>query len=407
MAIDIRLMGPEHVDEFFRLHAAAFSEELHAEDVEVWRPEIPTLRTHAAFEGGAMVGSSVAAAYELTVPGERAVPCAGILAVGVLPTHRRRGILRGLMRAQLDDIREQGQSVAYLWASEASIYQRYGYGVGTLMASFKIRRTEIPFVRPIETPGRIRLVDKDEATKILPTVYEAVRPRRAGFVTRDEGRWADVFRDPPHERDGGTPLFYAIHETDSGTDGYLAYRAKEEWVPSIGPNSEITVEELLTASHNAYAALWRYVLDIDLVRTVKGFKRPVDEPLLHMLLEPRALDLSIRDGTWLRLVDVRAALEARGYAADDRLVLDLRDPFCSWNEGRWELEADPDGGSVKPSDADADLTLHVDDLAAMYLGAVAPSSLARAGRVEGPPEAIARADALFATAEAPWCPHIF
>jgi predicted acetyltransferase len=407
MDIDIRLMAPEHIDEFFRLHAAAFSEELHAEDIEVWRPEIGTLRTHAAFEGGTMVGSSAAASYELTVPGGRGVPCAGILAVGVLPTHRRRGILRGLMRAQLDDIREQGQPAAYLWASEASIYQRFGYGVGSLMASFKIRRTEIPFVRPVDTPGRIRLVDKDEAMKILPTVYETVRPRRAGFVTRDEGRWQDRFRDPEHERDGGTPLFYAVHEDDAGPDGYVAYRAKEEWLPSIGPNSEIMVEELLTSTDGAYAALWRYLLDIDLVRTVKGFKRPVDEPLLHMLLEPRALDLSIRDGTWLRLVDVGAALEARAYAADGRLVLEVRDPFCPWNEGRWELEAGRDGAEVRSSEDEPDLELHVEDLAAMYLGAVAPSALARAGRVEGSPEAIARADSVFATAEAPWCPHIF
>jgi predicted acetyltransferase len=407
MDVDIRLIGPEHLDEFFRLHAAAFSEEIKAEDIEVWRPEVEASRTFAAFEGDAMVGSTAAASKELTVPGARTVPCAGVLAVGVLPTHRRRGILRRLMRTQIDDIREQGQPVAYLWASEASIYQRFGYGVGTLMGSFKIRRTDIPFVRSLETPGRIRLVDKDEAMKVMPTVYDAVRARRPGFVTRDEIRWTDLFRDTERDRDGASPLFYALHETDAGPDGYLAYRAKEEWVPSLGPNSTIMIEELLNSSDDAYAALWRFVLDIDLVRTVKGFKRPVDEPLLHMLLEPRAVDLSVRDGTWLRLVDLPAALQARGYAGEGRLVLEVRDPFCSWNEGRWELEAGPDGGAVKSSDAEPDLVLHVDDLAAMYLGAVRAFSLARARRVEGSPQAVARADALFATAEAPWCPHIF
>jgi predicted acetyltransferase len=354
-----------------------------------------------------MVGSSAAADYQLTVPGPRQLSCAGILAVGVLPTHRRRGILRQIMRRQLDDIHERGQATAYLWASEASIYQRFGYGLGTYMGSLDLRRTDVPFVRPVEARGRVRLIPKDEAMKVLPTVYEAIRPHRAGFVTRDEGRWQDLFRDPEHHRDGASSLFYAIHETETGPDGYIAYRSKEDWAPSLGPNNTIDVEELLTATDDAYTGLWRYVLDLDLVRRVKGFKRPADEPLLAMLLEPRALDFSLRDGTWLRLVDIRAALEARGYAADDRLVLDVRDPFCSWNEGRWELTAGPEGGSVKPSDAEPDVTLHVDDLAAMYLGAVKPSSLARAGRVEGSPEAIARADASFATAEAPWCPHIF
>jgi predicted acetyltransferase len=275
------------------------------------------------------------------------------------------------------------------------------------MAGFHLRRTDLPFVRPLEALGRVRLVDKDEAMKIMPTVYEAIRPRRPGFVTREELIWKDLFRDPEHERDGATPLFYAVHESDDGTDGYIAYRSKESWAPSLGPNNTVDIEELLASTDHAYAALWRYVLDLDLVRSVKGFKRPVDEPLLHMLLEPRAVDLSIRDGTWLRLVDVRAALERRGYADEGRLVLDVRDEFCPWNEERWELEAGPEGASVTSSDAEPDLTLHADDLAAMYLGAVSAWSLARARRVDGSEDAIAQADALFATAEAPWCPHIF
>jgi predicted acetyltransferase len=406
MDLDIRLIGPEHIDEFFRMHAAAFSEEIRAEDIEAYRPMVAASRTWAAFEGDRMVGSTGADAYELTVPNGRTVPCAGIVAVGVLPTHRRRGVLRTLMRTQVDDIHEQGQPVAYLWASEGSIYQRFGYGLGSFMCSFDIRRTDIPFVRPLEPRGRMRLVDKDEAMKIMPSVYETVRARRPGFVSRDEHVWNDLFRDPEHEREGGTPLFYAVYETDS-VEGYVAYRAKEEWAPSIGPNSTVMLEELMSSTDEAYAVLWRYLLDLDLVRRVKGFRRPIDEPLVHMILEPRAVDLSVRDGTWLRLVDVRAALEARGYGGEGRLVLDVRDEFCSWNEGRWELESSPEGGSVRRSDADPDLTLQVDDLAAVYLGAVSPSSLSRALRVKGSSEAIARADAMFATAEAPWCPHIF
>jgi predicted acetyltransferase len=238
MDVDIRLIGPEHIDEFFRMHAAAFSEELRAEDIEAYRPMVAEDRTWAAFEGDRMVGSTGASAYELTVPHGRILPCAGVVAVGVLPTHRRRGVLRRLLRTQLDDIHEQDQPVAYLWASEGSIYQRFGYGIGSLMGSFDIRRTDIPFVRPLESRGRVRLVEKDEATKIMPAVYEKLRARRAGFVTRDEHVWNDLFRDPEHEREGGTPLFYALYETDS-VEGYVSYRAKEEWAPSVGPNSTV------------------------------------------------------------------------------------------------------------------------------------------------------------------------
>lgn len=407
MDIDIRLIGADHYEEFFRLHAAAFSEEIRPEDMEAWRPTLPSSPTHAAFDGNSMVGATSAAPFELTVPGGGFLPCAGITSVGVLPTHRRQGVLRRLMRAQLDDIRERGQPMAYLWASEASIYQRYGYGVGALMGSVDIRRTGTPFLRPFERRGRVRMIDRQEAMKIMPSVYERVRPTRPGFLGRDEIWWPVLFHDPEHERDGATPLFFVVHESDEGVEGYVAYRVKEEWDDSVGPNGAMRIEELMASTSDAYASLWRYCLDVDLVRRVKAWKRPADEPLLHMLVEPRALGLSVRDGTWLRLVDVRAALEARMYAAEGRLVLDLRDPFCPWNEGRWELEAGSDRADVRPSDSDPDVMLQVEDLAAMFLGAVAPSALARAGRIEASPEAVARADRLFATELAPWCPHVF
>jgi predicted acetyltransferase len=407
MDIEIRRIGAEHYEEFLRMLFSSFSEQHREDIVEAERPIFATSRTHSAFDGDAMVGSTSAAPFELTVPGGGFVPCAGITSVGVLPTHRRRGVLRQLMRTQLDDIREQGQLVAYLWASEATIYQRYGYGVGALMGSFDIRKSTNAFLRPFERRGRVRMVSGDEAMKIMPSVYERARPERPGFISRDEEWWKAIFRDPEYERDGATSLFFVIHEGDEGVEGYVAYRVKEGWEPDIGPDYTMTIEELMTATDHAYASLWRYCLDVDLVRRVKGWRRPADETLLHMLMEPRALSFSVRDGSWLRVVDARAALEARRYPTEGRLVLDLRDEFCSWNEGRWELEGGPDGATVKASQADPDVTLRAEELAATYLSAVRPSALARAGRIQGSPEAVRRADAMFATELAPWCPHVF
>jgi predicted acetyltransferase len=406
MNIEIRLIGEELYEDFLRMLFSSFSEQHREDIVEAERPVFASSRTHSAFEGDAMVGSTSAAPLELTVPGGF-VPCAGITSVGVLPTHRRRGVLRSLMRAQLDDIHEQGQPVAYLWASEATIYQRYGYGVGAFMGSFDIRESKNEFLRPFERRGRVRMVGRDEAMKIMPSVYERVRAERPGFIARDDVWWKVIFRDPEYERDGATSLFFVIHEGDEGVEGYVAYRVKEGWEPSIGPDYTMTIEELMTATDHAYASLWRYCLDVDLVRRVKGWKRPADETLLHILMEPRAVSLGVRDGTWLRVVDARAALEARRYAAEGRLVLDLRDETCSWNEGRWELEGGPDEATVERTDREPDITLTAQDLAAMYLGAVRPSALARAERIEGSPEALRRADAMFATDLAPWCPHVF
>src|SRR5262245_9642979 len=100
---------------------------------------LPVERVHAAWEGERAVGGASALPLLLTVPGGR-LPAAGVTAVGVLPTHRRRGILRALMRAQLDDCRRRGEPVAYLWATEDTIYGRFGYGIASVSGEIEIAR---------------------------------------------------------------------------------------------------------------------------------------------------------------------------------------------------------------------------------------------------------------------------
>jgi predicted acetyltransferase len=164
----------------------------------------------------------------------------------------------------------------------------------------------------------------------------------------------------------------------------------------------------MATTRDAYAALWRYCFDADLIRTVEGWKRPVDESLLYMLANPRGLGVRVRDGTWLRLVEAPAALEGRAYGTEGRLVFDLHDGFCPWNEGRWELEAGPDGAACRPATKEPDLVLGAGELASMYLGTVPAGGLARAGRVEEiTAGALGIADAMFASDPAPWCPYIF
>ena len=228
------------------------------------------------------------------------------------------------------------------------------------------------------------------------------------MIDRTE-KWANYrfHHDASHRRGNTSDPFFAIYETNDGAKGTVSYTIKDKWEYD-GPAQELDIDELLWTSEDAYAALWRYCFDVDLVRTVEGWKRPLDEPLLNMLLEPRALRFNYRDGTWLRLIDVAKALEARRYSHEGSITLEVRDDFAPWNDGTYELEGGPDGATCRPSDGSPDLSLRVEDVAASYLGAVSFRALAAAGRVtERNPGTLQTADAMFSSAVSPWCPWIF
>jgi predicted acetyltransferase len=408
MDAQIRTPREDEIDAVLRANAAWFGEGVSAEVMAAERKVIEPDRYFVATDGDQIVAGAGAATFQLTVPGGVTVPCAGITSVGTLPTHRRRGLGRSLMKRQIEDARDRQDPVAYLWASEAAIYQRFGYGMGSFSGSFEIRREATALLHEVATPGRLRLVDRSEAMKIIPDVYERVRLTRPGLIDRP-ATWLEYrFRDDEHHREkDSSPPFFAIYETGSGAEGYVSYTIKDKW-SSGGPEQELTVDELISATDEAYAALWRYCFEVDLVRKVEGWKRPIDEPLLHMLLEPRALRFQVRDGTWIRLVDVAAALEARRYSHEGRIVIEIDDEFAHWNDGTYELEGGPHGATCRPTGAEPDLSMRVEDLAASYLGAVSFRSLAGAGRVvERSPDTLITADAMFSSAAAPWCPWIF
>jgi len=407
MEIDIQPIGTDQYEDAMRVLAASFGEDFDPkEEKEVYGPIFEAGRMWGAFDRGQMIGAAADTEFELTVPGGM-VSTSGVHAVAVLPTHRRRGVMRALLRRQTDESRDVGRSLSYLWASEGAIYQHVGYGTGTLAAVFEIDRQHTAFVRPVEPTGRMRLVDREEALKVLPGIYDRVRPTRPGMVSQPDVWWEEIYRHSEHHRQGAGPLFFAVHESPEGADGYVAYRVKDDWTDGV-PDQTLKMQELVAATDDAYAELWRYCFNVDLVRHVKGWKRPADEPLLHMLAEPRALRFQVRDGAWLRIIDLPAALEARRFAVDGMLRLDVRDEFCPWNEGRWVLQGGPDGASCRRSDGEPDLILGTEELASMYLGAVRPSVLARAGRIEERTDgAIQRADAMFDADVAPWCPHVF
>ena len=323
--------------------------------------------------------------------------------------NRRRGILTALMRRQLDDVAERGEPMAILTASEAVIYPRDGYGLASQYAGVEIDTRRAAFDVPVRDTGRLRLVDKEEAAKIQPPLFDAYRRTRPGELSRSDRFWEVIFLDRERWRDGFSAHFHVVHETEGGeADGYARYRVKEEWDDS-GPASVVGVMEAIGADPEVEAALWRYLFELDLVRKAKCFRRPVDDWLRWRLADGRTYRTThLNDWLWVRPLDTVVALSARRYATEGSLVLEVADAFRPDGAaaGRFQLDGAPDGASCARLDVagpDADLSLDVVALGAAYLGGVSFRSLAEAGRVHGDPAAIARADALFASTPLPFC----
>jgi predicted acetyltransferase len=375
------------------------------EEVERFSQAIPVDRMHAALDGKQIVGGAGVFPFEMTVPGGP-VQCAGVTVVGVLPTHRRRGLLSRMMRAQIDDIKERGEPFAALWASEATIYGRFGYGLASLTHEIRLPRTWA-FLRagaPART-GQVRLVEHEEALKELPRLYDKVRKETPGFISRSKAWWENRrLRDDPSRRPPGAgPLNRALLEVDGRTAGYALYRVVQseengEWL------RRLRVVEALALGPEGTREIWRFLLEIDWTHEILAFPLPTDHALIHLVGRPDHLGLQANAGLWVRPVDVGATLTARSYRSDSRVTFEIRDVFCPWNEGKWTL-AD---GVAKRSSRRPDLRLDVDSLGAVYLGGFSFAQLSRAGLVEEASRGgLARADALFASDHAPWCPEIF
>jgi predicted acetyltransferase len=403
MDVEIRTIAPDEFETWMRAIESSFGGHLRPEDIENERKVIDPARCLAAIDGGDIVGCASSVVFEMTVPGGTS-PTVGITGVGVVPTHRRRGVNTALMRRQLDDVRDAGHSIAALFASEGGIYGRFGYGLASLACFVDIETSRSAFIRGYEPDGRVRLLDRESAKEPVLSVHDRARLARPGEM-KMEPNWFDYEFAEKHfgeERH----FFFAVHETGSDVDGIAAYTVKHKWEGV--PQSEVEIYALDALNPQAYAQTWRFVLDLDLMQKVSAWNRPVDEPLLYLLREPRRLNLRVKDALWVRLVDLPAALSSRRYAAAGRIVFEVRDLFCQWNDGRYELDAGPDGASCRPTDDDADIVLTVNDLAAAFLGGSSFRQLSRAGRVnEEHPGALAAADAMFAWVPPPWCQLMF
>jgi predicted acetyltransferase len=386
-------------------------------------------RTLAAFDGADMVGTATVLTFRMSVPGD-CTTVAGVTAVSVLPSHRRRGILSSLMHRQLADIRDRGEAVAALFASEAGIYGRYGYGAATSELDLTIRRGEGVLSTSAPTPAagpgprwagsvpRLRIAEPRDATAELAKVFADVLDSRPGLPARDDRWWDHILWDPEHRRSGSSPLRCLIAEDDAGPRGYALFSAKPEWDDHGLPCGVLQVRELMATDPSAHAALWNDLLSRDLVGEVRAPSRPADEPLLFLLADRRRARPRIADGLWIRLVSVPDALTQRRYSCAVDVVIEVADDLLPENAGRWRLRAPGPEDAAGPAasqratcertSAAADVILPVQSLGAAYLGGTRLGALAGAGLAEqARPGALAALSAALSWDPAPWCPTGF
>lgn len=389
----IRLIEDSDLDGWTRASARAFGQHSSDETVRINRSFTELDRTFGAFDGDDVVGTTTTRTSAMTVPG-------GILKLGfvddvtVLPTHRRRGIMTRMMRAQLDQMRERGEPLAALSASESLIYERFGYGIATWFHRWKIDRRHTAMKIPPKGGGSLRFISADTAKEEWPKLHARVRESRVGMVHYDAAYWRAALWDAEFMRDGATEFFHVAYMRGDRIAGLCTYRGRER---------AILVPYLLGEDAEVEAELWQYCFGIDLTLETQAFVRPTDDPLPWRLEDPRRLERSLGDHIWLRLVDVREALSAREYDEQGDLTFGVRDEFCPWNDGVYLLQAGVGGAECTRVESSPQIELGVSDLGAAYLGGVSFSDLARAGRVkEHAPGALASADRVFRTERQPW-----
>lgn len=359
----------------------------------------------AAFVDGRVVGASAMLDFEITVPGLRQVPMGGVTSTAVVATHRRRGLLRGIMQAMFDEARDRGQPLAGLSASEGSIYGRFGFGPATRRTRWEIDRHQAAFSEPVVAAGSLELVDADEAQAAFRTVHDVVRRTSVGELSKRLDQWPGLTDD---SRGNNGSRHFLVHRDSAGAaDGVATYRLP--WSPHVEGAGTLVVETFTAASMQAYRAMWGLLLDFDLTRKVVAAPRPSDEPLRWMLQNPRAPRVTRQsDSLWIRLLDLSAALAARTYDSPGSLVLEIEeDRMCPENVGRWRLDGDATGAVCTPTTETPDLVVDVQTLGSLYLGGGSAALFARSGRLRGGDDAVRLMSRMFRTDPEPFNSFVF
>lgn len=403
MAIVLRPITADEHRRYHDVEARGFGDHRGSEPGFALDREVVELdRTIAGFDGDELIATNLSFPFAMTVPGGGTLAAGGVSGVTVAATHRRRGILRQMMERQLDDLAARGEPVAVLNASEASIYGRFGYGLGQLFQSWRLDTSRSAFRHPVRDDLVLRFVDRDGAKAELAPIYDGWRRTVAGALSHSDAWW-DCVLAPHRSWRGGGEIHVVVCEPGADHQGgYVIYTIDNN---HPAPRWELEVRELVSADAEVEARLWRFVLDIDLAGTVTAEARPLDDPLRWRLADLRQVETTrVQDYLYVRLLDIPAAFSARRYPVADRLVVDVVDSFRPEVAGRYQIAGDGTSASCSRTTAPADLRLDVADLGSLLLGGVDARQLARVGRIDELTAGAAdRAGAFFGWPTAPFC----
>jgi len=405
MTLEVRAARADEMNQFGLIgayvYAGAFGDEPDNVVAQNNRPEW----TLCAFVDGRMAASYSCVPFTMRANG-RAVAMGGVTAVGTLPEYRRQGLLRAITTRSLADMRERGQAVAALWASQAAIYQRYGYALASALASYRIDTVDVGFGDGNGGSARIARINVDAGYDVLKKIYIEFVEQRMGYLHRAKPLWLNnVLSTTP----ATGPAHIAVAYAEGGKAvGYVVYHVRNDKIVHPTRSQELVVKDFIWLTADAYRSLWSWLARHDLVGRITWLRAPVDDPAPELFVEPRLLNAQTRDGIWLRIVDAPVALAGRGYQVDESITLDIvKDDLTPWNAGRYTLDCSPDGATVTPSRGSADLTLSVKALASLYSGYRTPWQLAQWGLIDGDNATLQRATRIFATRHAPHCPDNF
>lgn len=406
MSPQIRRPTPAELPQVAEVNLSAFGERLDAWHQKWFANRAFVERTVVAVDGSRVVGCALWFPIDLGVPGGRS-PAAAISAVAVLPTHRRRGLMRRMIDTLLADIAERGLAITALQASEGALYPRFGFGPAAHSLRVSLER---PRVRVAAAAGRgsLELIDSGAAHSLLPPLHDRLVRARPGIVARDRFAWEQILHGDHSPPSGeASALFHVLHRQHGRADGYALYRIHPRW-SETGPVATLAVLEMVALTPAAATDLWRHCLEMDLVQHVEavepGARRPVDDPILWVSADPQAVRASLATALWLRLGDPPAALQQRRYQVDGELSFRLTDGPGGPGADALRLTVSRGRARCYRSAAPADLTLTTGDLATAYLGEPTLAALARAGRVrERRPGAARAADRLLRWDPPPWC----
>ena len=398
MAVEIRAARPEEMEEFRRVASTALG--MPVESFKEVRPEW----TLCAFEDGRLATTYAYWPLTMRFNGE-GIPVAGVTSVGTMPIFRRRGYLRRITSTHFNYLHESGEySIAILLASLAAIYQRYGYAIVSTRNMYDVEPRYLEFAVDQPVPGKLRELGDDEFG-LLVELYRRFRADRTGYIHRGRAMWeAGVLNPPP----AGSRLLRVVYEEAGEPLGYVIYVLTPLPGPAAGPRQRLTIRDLAWLSPSAYRAIWQHFAAMDLVNNIVWERVPGDDPLPHLLREPRMLRLTAQDGILARIVDVARAFPKLRFLGEGTLVFEVLDDLCPWNRGRWQMEASAEGTAVSRTGKKPQLTMPISTLAMLVFGQISATEAARMGRLTVQEEsALPVWDGVMCASYRPFCADLF